>query len=76
MRWTALDMQTSAIYPPCGAPVVLSVVTLDGQEYYKSCNSTDQITNTKSPNYMACLVFDIPFTMETQNFTPYLYEIN
>ena len=27
---------------------------------------------TKSPNYKACLVFDSPFTMRTQNFTPYL----
>ena len=54
-------MQASAIYPPCSAPVALSVVT-GWPRVYKPYNSTVQMT-TKSPNYKACLVFDIPFAM-------------
>ena len=76
LGWAALDMQASTIYLPCGAPISLYVDTLDGREYISRIIQPFKWLFTKCLNYKVCLVFDIPFTMGTQNFMPYLCEIN
>ena len=49
--WPALNKQASAIYPLCGTPIALSMVTLDGREYVSRVIQPIKWIFPKSPNY-------------------------